>query len=139
VEIIVSNASGKLKPGFFAKGAILTEKDDNVLAIPQEALSMLAGVSSVYVIENGQVRQQNVKLGVQEGNFYEVVEGLQGTESLAASSLNEITTGMKVTVNGGGPQSAAEGIPPAETPAGQGKQGDQRGPRSGVRGDGANE
>jgi len=97
VEITVTNPRGRLKPGFFAKGAILTEKDTNVLAVPQEALSTLAGVSSVYVIENGEVRQQNIKLGVQEGNFYEVLEGLQGTESLAASSLNEITTGMKVT------------------------------------------
>jgi RND family efflux transporter MFP subunit len=99
VEILVSNAGGKLKPGFFAKGTILTQKDANVLAVPQEAVSTLAGVSSVFVIEqDGTVRQQNVTLGVQEGNFLEITEGLKGTETLAASSLNEITTGMKVTV-----------------------------------------
>jgi RND family efflux transporter MFP subunit len=142
VEITVSNSGGKLKPGFFAKGAILTEKDENVLAVPQEALSTLAGVSSVYVIENGEVRQQNVKLGVQEGNFYEVLEGLQGTESLAASSLNEITSGMKVTVSGS-PQRAegatAPNVPPKEVEP-------ETAPRSGGgnnngarRGDGGNE
>lgn len=143
VEITVSNLGGRLKPGFFAKGAILTERDQNVLAVPQEALSMLAGVSSVYVIENGEVRQQNVKLGVQEGNFYEVLEGLQGTESLAASSLNEITTGMKVTVSGGGPQ-RADGAPPADSQPADAKDGQRRGNRgnsggTGRRGDGANE
>jgi HlyD family secretion protein len=106
VEIIVANPNRKLKPGFFAKGAILTTKDQNVMAVPQEALSTLAGVASVYVIENGAVRQQNVMLGVQEGNFYEVVSGLQGTETLAASSLNEITTGMKVSLIDGGPKNA---------------------------------
>jgi hypothetical protein len=63
-----------------------------------EAVSTLAGVSSVFVIENGAVRQQNVALGVQEGNFFEITEGLNGTEVLAASSLNEIATGVKVTV-----------------------------------------
>lgn len=98
VEILVANPTGKLKPGFFAKGAILTQKDENVLAVPQEAVSTLAGVSSVFVIENGTVRQQNVALGAQEGNFIEIMEGLKGTEILAASSLNEITTGMKVTL-----------------------------------------
>jgi RND family efflux transporter MFP subunit len=98
VEILVSNPTGKLKPGFFAKGAILTQKDENVLAVPQEAVSTLAGVSSVFVIEDGAVRQQNVTLGVQEGNFFEITEGLTGKETLAASSLNEIATGMKVTV-----------------------------------------
>jgi membrane fusion protein (multidrug efflux system) len=118
VEILVSNAGGKLKPGFFAKGAILTQKDANVLAVPQEAVSTLAGVSSVFVIEqDGTVRQQNVTLGVQEGTFFEITEGLKGTETLAASSLNEITTGMKVTVADlpGGPApertEQAEGAP----------------------------
>jgi RND family efflux transporter MFP subunit len=97
VEILVSNSTGKLKPGFFAKGTILTQKDQNVLAVPQEAVSTLAGVSSVFVIENGAVRQQNITLGAQEGDFWEVTDGLKGDEILAASSLNEIATGMKVT------------------------------------------
>ncbi len=141
VEITVSNPTGKLKPGFFAKGAILTEKDQNVLAIPQEALSTLAGVSSVYVIENGEVRQQNVKLGVQEGNFYEVLDGLQGTESLAASSLNEITTGMKVSTTALSP-SLPDGEAPGEAQAvpAQRRGGATGGSNAGVRrGDGGNE
>jgi RND family efflux transporter MFP subunit len=98
VEILVANPTGKLKPGFFAQGAILTQKDENVLAVPQEAVSTLAGVSSVFVIEDGTVRQQNVALGAQEGNFIEIMDGLKGNEILAASSLNEIATGMKVTL-----------------------------------------
>ena len=98
VEILVANPTGKLKPGFFAKGAILTQKDENVLAVSQEAVSTLAGVSSVFVIEDGTVRQQNVTLGAQNGNFLEIMEGLKGNEILASSSLNEITTGMKVTL-----------------------------------------
>jgi RND family efflux transporter MFP subunit len=114
VEILVANPNRRLKPGFFAKGAILTTKDENVMAVPQEALSTLAGVSSVYVIEKGAVRQQNVTLGVQEGNMYEVTSGLKGTETLAASSLNEITTGMKVTTIDGGPKNVERGSAPAE-------------------------
>ena len=107
VEILVANPSGKLKPGFFAQGSILTQKDENVLAVPLEAISTLAGVSSVFVIEDGTIRQQNVRLGAQEGKFYEILEGLKGGEMLAASNLNQITTGMKVTV-------IADNSPPAE-------------------------
>jgi RND family efflux transporter MFP subunit len=115
IEILVANPGGKLKPGFFAKGSILTQKDEHVLAVPQEAVSTLAGVSSVFVIEDGTVRQQNVSLGAQEGNFIEIMEGLKGTEVLAASSLNEITTGMKVTLadSPGAPQHAEQA---SETP-----------------------
>jgi len=97
VEVLDANPTGKLKPGFFAQGSILTQKDSNVLAVPQEAVSTLAGVSSVFVVEDGTVRQQNVTLGAQEGNFIEITDGLKGGETLAASSLNEITTGMTVT------------------------------------------
>lgn len=115
VEILVSNLSGKLKPGFFAKGAILTQKDENVLAVPQEAVSTLAGVSSVFVIEDATIRQQNVTLGVQEGGLFEIIDGLKGDEVLAASNLNEITTGMSVSVSA---REAAqtEGIPAAPPP-----------------------
>ena len=114
VEILVANPNRKLKPGFFAKGAILTTRDQNVMAVPQEALSTLAGVSSVYVVENGAVRQQNVTLGVQEGLDYEVLDGLKGAEVLAASSLNEITTGTKVTTTG---SSAPKNTDAADVPA----------------------
>jgi RND family efflux transporter MFP subunit len=141
VEILVSNPTGKLKPGFFAKGAILTQRDQNVLAVAQEAVSTLAGVSSVYVIEDGAVRQQNVTLGVQEGNFFEIAEGLKGTEKLAASNLNEITTGMKVTFaeTGDTPapdhnEQAAERGAPQQAPQGQDSQKRNTGARRGFGG-----
>ena len=67
VEILVDESQPEgCKPGFFAKGAILTDMDEDVMAVPQEALSILAGVASVFVIENGVVRQQNVTLGAQK-------------------------------------------------------------------------
>ena len=51
VEALVDNTDRRLKPGFFAKGVILTNKDEGVLAVPDTAVSTLAGVSSVYVIK----------------------------------------------------------------------------------------
>jgi RND family efflux transporter MFP subunit len=141
VEILVSNPRGRLKPGFFAKGAILTERDDNVLAVPQAALSTLAGVSSVYVIENGAVRQQNIKLGVQEGDFYEVLEGLKGNETLAASRLNEITTGMTVrpiSENIGTTSVPPQGDAGAAKPPASGQPDSNRGGSGARRGDGGN-
>ena len=95
----------------------------------------LAGVSSVYVIEDGAVRQQNVTLGVQEGNFFEIMDGLKGTEQLAASNLNEITTGMKVTLaETGGTAAPGRGEQAAERGAPQpGPQGTNQKPSSGAR------
>jgi RND family efflux transporter MFP subunit len=111
-EILVDNPARKLKPGFFAQGNILTSRDDNVLAVPEATISTLAGVSSVYVIENGVVKQQTIQLGEKEDKFVEVVSGLKGDETLAASNLNELVSGMKLG-DGGGEEAGPAGGDPA--------------------------
>lgn len=106
VEVLVDNQDRRLKPGFFAKGVIFTRRDDDVLAAPEDAVSTLAGVSAVFVIENNKVRQQIVALGAHEGNLYEIVNGLKGSEILATSNLNLLATGVSVDVKqAGGPPS----------------------------------
>ena len=96
VEAFVDNGDNLLKPGFFAKGVILTERDDNVMAVVDAAVSVLAGVSSVYVIKDGTITQQSVTLGVRQGDLWEVSAGLEGNEVLAASRLNELASSVKV-------------------------------------------
>jgi RND family efflux transporter MFP subunit len=100
VEILVDNTDRKLKPGFFAKGVIYTHQDENVMAVPESAVSTLAGVSNVYVIESGKARQQMISQGARVGNLIEVVEGLKGSEMLAASNLNLLATGVPVKIAG---------------------------------------
>jgi RND family efflux transporter MFP subunit len=133
VEILVDNAARKLKPGFFAKGTILTHIDANVLAVPEETVSTLAGVSSVYVVENGMARQQNVTLGAKDGKYFEILSGLQGNEVLAASNLTQIVSGTPVTTGAPGDGEAGEpGLPPEEgTETGGPRGAGQRGQRGG--------
>jgi len=102
VEALVDNNDLRLKPGFFAKGVILTRKDDGVLAVPDAAVSTLAGVSSVYIVKDGKIAQKSVTLGVRQGDLWEVVEGLKGDETLAASRLNELATGVSVSSGAAG-------------------------------------
>jgi RND family efflux transporter MFP subunit len=100
VEILVDNKDRKLKPGFFAKGVIFTHRDENVMAVPEYAVSRLAGVSNVYVIENGKARQQPVSIGLRIGDNFEILSGLKGDETLAASNLNQLATGVSVKIDG---------------------------------------
>ena len=96
VEVLVDNGARMLKPGFFAKGVILTRKDENVLAVPEEAVSTLAGVSAVFVIEKDKARQQTVTIGARDGKLLEVLSGLKGDEVLATSNLSQLATGVAV-------------------------------------------
>lgn len=108
IEAIVDNADRRLKPGFFAKGVILTRKDEGVIAVPDSAVSTFAGVSSVYVITDARIAQQTVTLGVRQGSLWEVVDGLKGSETLANSRLNELATGTRVEVDNSAPEAGGK-------------------------------
>jgi len=97
VEAELPNPDRRLKPGFFAKGAILTRVDSNVIAAPEDAISTLAGVSTVFIVDNGKIRPQNVTTGAHKGNLVEIVDGLHGDETLATSNLNQLSAGVTVT------------------------------------------
>jgi RND family efflux transporter MFP subunit len=127
VEAIVNNTDRVLKPGFFAKGTIKTRVDEAVLAAPEEAISTLAGVSTVYVIENNKARQQQVALGARQGKLVEIASGLTGNETLAASNLNMLATGTAVHIGGDNSDGTA--------PEGR-RGGAQRGRGAGERGQG---
>jgi membrane fusion protein, multidrug efflux system len=98
VEVLVDNQDRRLKPGFFASGIIYTHRDENVMAVPDDAVSRLAGVSNVYVIEGGKARQQMVSLGSRIGDMYEILGGLKGDEILASSNLTLLATGVSVKI-----------------------------------------
>jgi multidrug efflux pump subunit AcrA (membrane-fusion protein) len=126
---MVDNADRRLKPGFFAKGMILTRKDENVIAVPDSAVSTFAGVSSVYVVKDDKITQQNVTLGVRQGNLWEVIDGIKGTEVLANNRLNELATGTRVELDTSTPDAGG-----GRKGGGKGKGGGRGGKKSGSGG-----
>jgi hypothetical protein len=75
---------------------VLVRVDEDVLAAPDDAISTLAGVSTVYVIENGTARQQQVTLGAHQEGATEILDGLKGNEILATTNINQLATGTSV-------------------------------------------
>ena len=109
VEAMVENTDRQLKPGFFAKGVVLTRVDENVIATPEDAISTLAGVSTVFVIEGGKARAQQVTLGARKDNLVEITSGLKGDEVVATANLSQLASGVTVQVGDRGSDVAAEG------------------------------
>jgi RND family efflux transporter MFP subunit len=101
IEAELANPNYRLKPGFFAKGVVLTHIDDNVLATPEQAVSTLAGVSTVYIIDKGKVKAQPVTPGVHQNGLVEIVDGLKGDERLAITNLNQLASGVTVVESKG--------------------------------------
>jgi len=126
VEVIVDNRERRLKPGYFTKGVIFTGRDDNVLAVPEDAISTLAGVSTVFIIDpQNRVKQQVVQLGAQIDKLVEIVTGLEGTEKLATSNLTQLATGTLVDTGSGTSGAGAPGSKPQRGEGGRKGRGGQ--------------
>jgi RND family efflux transporter MFP subunit len=83
VEALIDNRDNSLKPGFFAKAIIPSDKIDNALFLPQDALLYVYGVYKVFVIEAGILKEKEVKLGERLGDEVEIIEGLASGERVA--------------------------------------------------------
>jgi len=90
-------------------------------------VSTLAGVSSVYIVRDGKITQQPVTLGVRQGDLWEIVEGLKGDETLAASRLNELATGVSVEPDTGSPDGGGKRGGGGKKGGGGGKRGQKGG------------
>jgi len=97
VRASVPNPTGKLKAGMFVKGRIIIGRKSNALIAPADALWRRAGQPPfVYVVDHDLARRQEVKLGIEQPNSVEIVEGLKAGESVVAEQSLELAEGVRV-------------------------------------------
>ena len=93
VETIVSidNANYRIKPGFTAKAKIITEKNDNVLLVPYEAVrAENNGEEYVYTYVDGKALKTPIDTGKEYENGFEVLDGLEkGDKVISTPDLVE--------------------------------------------------
>jgi HlyD family secretion protein len=88
--------SRSLLPGTSADVEVILRSQENVLRIPTYAL--MEG-NKVLVVQNGQLVSRNLKTGLRNWEYTEVVEGLKEGELVALSlDLAQVTAGAKVKV-----------------------------------------
>lgn len=96
VEAELSNPGSVLRPGMFAKSQIVVNPNARAILVPQKAVSYVAGISKVFVIENGTANERIIKTGASDGDLIEVTSGLNQGEVVATSNLDRLQTGTKV-------------------------------------------
>jgi len=101
LEVKVPNTEGMLKPGFFAKGQILTGVNPQAVFAPEEAVYTFVGITKAFVVQDGTVQERQVKTGTRREGWVEITEGLQSGEIVATSSLPQLYQGAKITVTNG--------------------------------------
>lgn len=99
VEAEVANPNKLLRPGMFAKSSLITANDVPAVMVPRRSVQIIAGLSKVFVVENGRVIERIVKTGANDGDLIEVVDGVKSGESVATNNLDKLQDGA--LVNGG--------------------------------------
>lgn len=99
IEIRIPNEKYELRSGMFARIKLyLGERE--ALTVPTEAVNKMPGTGSyyVYVVENNKAVLKNVKTGVTQGNFTEIVDGLTEKELVVTRGQNRLYDGARVSI-----------------------------------------
>jgi RND family efflux transporter MFP subunit len=102
VEIDLPNTTELLLPGMTGRAAIVIGKRENTMLVPVTAVQRLEEVTYVYVIreEDGvsKARRVAVQLGVDLGDWLEVLEGVEPTDSVIMVGRELVDDGSVVEV-----------------------------------------
>lgn len=98
VRIRVTETGGLLRPGMFARVAIVYERKLDALQIPRTALLDGDGPPKVFVVQDGKAAERAVSLGLSSGAMIEVVEGLKDGEQVVVVGQGAVKPGAAVRI-----------------------------------------
>ena len=113
VRIRVTDTGGLLRPGMFARVAIVYERKTDALQIPRTALLDSEGPPKVFVVQNGKAAERAVQLGLSNGAMIEVVSGLKDGEQVVVVGQGAVKPGAAVRIVNTPTQPAARRPPAA--------------------------
>jgi RND family efflux transporter MFP subunit len=97
IEAEIPNEKGVLRPGSFARAAIVTQAAQAVVTVPASAIVTFAGIEKVLSVKDGKSVERRVQTGRREGGRVEIVSGLAAGEPVVVEPGN-LTGGQSVSV-----------------------------------------
>jgi RND family efflux transporter MFP subunit len=98
IEVLVQNNDRKLRPGNFAKIAVLTSQDTQAITVPEETLVSFAGVQKIFVVRKGKAVAVEVKVGMRGDHWLEVVGDVQPGDQVVTTGYTQLADGTAVRV-----------------------------------------
>jgi membrane fusion protein (multidrug efflux system) len=97
IEMRLPNPDARLQPGMFARTVMALERREGVAVVPEYALLRTAeGDAFVFVADDDRVRKRSLRLGLNQGLFHEVLEGLVPGETVVVRGQRNIREGDAV-------------------------------------------
>ncbi len=100
VEASIENGDNALRAGMFATARITKEGGGTGVFIPKSAIYNDQATQSyrAFVIVDGVAKLRTLQLGTEEGEFQQILSGIEADETVAASNLEQLYEGARVTV-----------------------------------------
>ena len=98
VEATIENNDNALRSGMFATVRITREGGSTGIFVPKSAVlnDQSTQAYRIFVIQENVAKLRTVQLGTEEGNFYQILSGVDADETLATSNLAQLYEGAKV-------------------------------------------
>ncbi|OGX16544.1 MAG: hypothetical protein A2166_01305 [Omnitrophica WOR_2 bacterium RBG_13_41_10] len=96
IEITIDNPQGKLRSGMFSKVSLVLAEHKNVPVILKEAIMGKVPNLYVYVIENQKAVLRKITLGIRQGPYYEVRDGLGQGDPVVIMGQQRLYDGAEV-------------------------------------------
>lgn len=100
LTIEISDDTGRIKPGMFARIGVVVDQRENALRIPRGALLEDDSTTSVYVVADGIATRRDVETGYSDRGMVEIVSGLNDGERVVTVGQLGLTDGARVSIIG---------------------------------------
>ncbi|HEY3268186.1 MAG TPA: efflux RND transporter periplasmic adaptor subunit [Armatimonadota bacterium] len=101
VRLILDNAQGLLKPGMFARISIVTQRENNVVVVPREAVQSGRDGTTVTIIADDAAEIRKVTTNASDAAGIAISSGVEPGEKVVVMSASPLKDGQKVRVGGG--------------------------------------
>jgi len=100
IEAVFTNTQEKwFKPGMFCRVKVNMKTKKDALVIPLASIIKKNRIDGVYVINDGSALFTPITVGINDGNFVEILSGLKAGDKIVSLGMNNLKDGTVVIVS----------------------------------------
>lgn len=100
MEIEVENPGYRLKPGMYARVRLLAGRHERALSVPRAAVVDIEGRRGVFLNENDVAKFREIKTGISDAEYVEVLEGLDEGARVVTTGALGLRDGDRIAATG---------------------------------------
>jgi RND family efflux transporter MFP subunit len=94
-EVQLANP-GELRPGMYGRGTLVTASHAGAVVLPAGAVQLSDGRFFAYLVQGDKVKRVEVKVGVDGGNWFEILEGLKSGDEIVTAGTDTLADGSPI-------------------------------------------